>query len=111
MVLVDLHIGMLAHRLHQCPFDLAACDVFGVQDAAGAVSPLAGQVVLGSAGGEFDPPFDQVADRLGAFLDHHADNVLMADAGPGNQGVLHMGIKGVFGREHRGNTPLGVFCG
>src|SRR6185369_6458674 len=53
VVLVDLDIGVLADRCHQGPLDLAAGDVLGVQDAPGAVPPLAGQVVVGAdaAGG------------------------------------------------------------
>ena len=62
----------------------AAGYVLGVQDTTGAVPSLTSQVVGFTAGGELYSPFDQIADRLRPFLDHHPDDILMADAGPGN---------------------------
>ncbi len=99
MVFVDRDIGVLAHRFHQGPFDLPAGDIFGMQDPAGAVAPFAGQVVgiaLGG-GGKLHPPLDQIADGGRTFLNHHPDDLFVTDVGPGRQGVLNMGIKGVFG--------------
>ena len=112
VVFVDLYIGVLADRLHQGPLDFAAGDVLGMQDAPGAVAPFAGQVVVDPpVGGELDPPFDQVADGLRPFLHHHPDHILVADAGPGHQGVFDMGVEGVLVGKDRGDAALGVLGG
>ncbi len=101
VILVNLDVGMLPRCHHQGPLDLASGDIFGMQDPAGAVAPLTGQVVFIAfgGGGEFNPPFNQIAYGVGPFLHHHSHHFFVTDTGPGHHGVLNMGVKGVFGGE------------
>ena len=97
VMLVDLHVWVFPDRLHQGPLDFTTGNVLGMQDTSGTVAALAGQVVALATGGEFDPPFDQVADGLRAFLHHHSHHIFPAYAGASHQCVINMGIEGILG--------------
>ena len=68
----------------------------GVDHAAMAVPPFAGEVIPGiSRGrctGEFHPLFIQPTDIVRSVLDDHAYNFLVAQPGTGLEGVLNVRI-------------------
>ncbi len=112
VVFVDTDIRVALDRFDQRPFDLLAGDVLGVEDAPGAVSPFAGQVVIaGFVPGKIDAPVDQVLDRFGAGFDDPANDVFPCQMSAGDDGVLHVGIEAVFGGENRGDPSLGQVGG
>ena len=64
--------------------------------------------ILAAVPGEMGAKGDQLTDALGAFAHHQLDQVPMAEAGPGDQGILDVRLEGVLGAPHRGDATLRV---
>jgi hypothetical protein len=76
-----------------------------MDDAAVGVPALAGQVrLLVGIQGEAHALADEPADGIGPVLHREADRILVAEAGPGHQGVGDMG-RGRIGFVQYGRHP------
>jgi len=97
-VLDDLDLRRPLHRGDQGALDLRAGGVTaGVRDAVAVVAALAGQAeVAGGVVVEVRAELDELADRGRAVGDQDADGFLVARAGPGDQGVALVLVRGVL---------------
>ena len=66
------------------------------------------RIVVLVAAREVGAEGDQVADALRPLAHHQLDDVAVAEAGAGDQGVLDVRLEGVVGAPHRGDAALGV---
>ena len=104
----QLDIGVGPGAGQESALDLAAGGIPVVEHAAPGVASLASQgeipVFLAI---ELDPILQEGIDRVGASLDHEADDILPAETRPGVQGVPDMGLDRVLVGDHRGDSALG----
>jgi len=107
MAFEHLDIGCHAHAVDQGVLDGGAGGVGHMHDAAVAVAALARQVQLALVLGELGAHLAQPADGLGRVLDREAGRGRVAQAGAGDEGVLHMGLEAVVVGQHGRNAALG----
>ena len=108
MVLEDVDVVARARLVHQGHLQRATGGVGGMHHAAMAVTAFAGQVQAGFLAGELDAGLLQPADAGGAVFDHHADGILVAQAGAGVQRVGDMRGSGILRVDHRRDAALGI---
>ena len=96
----------------QRAFDLAAGDVFGVQDAAFRVPSLPAKiefaVTVTLTFGELHAELDQFLDAGRAFLDNAAHDLLIAQPSSGGKGVAHVALERVLLACDGGDAALCV---
>ena len=112
MILIDPDIGFGAAGFEQARLQFAAGQVGGVQDPVMGMAafPPEGEravPVLGLAA-EIHPVGEQAIDQPRAALDHPAHDGLPAEPGSGDEGVVHMGVEIVGGRQDGRDPALGV---
>ena len=104
-------VGCLAQAgAHRVLYGLAG-GVGDMEDAALAVTALAGQVVALPVAIEGDALVDQPLDGSGAVLDDLAHRLPVAQAGTGFEGIPDMGIDTVLVAVDGGDTALGPVAG
>ncbi len=112
----QLDVGVSAHLIDQGELHCLAGGIGRVEDAAMAVAPFAGQVIVGFALGVLlliegdsllDQPLDGVAGVAGGEL-HHGR---VTQPGPGVERVAHMGFDAVGLVEHGSDASLRIESG
>ncbi len=108
VVLEDADVRMLGRPRGQGGLDGPAGAIFGVQDAAVAVTAFAREVEGPATVGarEFDPALHQPADAAGAASDGELDGIPMAQPGACFQRIGHVRLDRVLRIDHRGQSAL-----
>ncbi len=108
-VLDDLDARLVGGRLDQGPLDLGPGGVAaGVHDPVAPVAALAGELELApGVAVEAGAVFHQALERVGALGDQDPHGLLVAEPGPGQQGVAQVLVRGVVRGEHGGDAALG----
>jgi hypothetical protein len=112
VVFKNLDVGLGGDGGEQGPLDFAAGHVLGVEDAALGMAAFPPQIQLAFAVdfalGELHPDFHQFGNARRPFLDDDADDVFVAQPGPGGQRITHMDFRGVLFAHDGGDAALGV---
>jgi len=109
MVFENLDVGMTDKLFDQGGGYCLAGGIGSMKNTAVTVAALAGQVELSSlVAGKIHAHLDQPVDHRRAVFDSETHGILMAQAAPGDQGVLHMGLHAVLVVQHHGYAALGI---
>ncbi|CAI8894767.1 hypothetical protein EMIT0194MI4_30490 [Pseudomonas sp. IT-194MI4] len=111
----QLDVGPLYGLVEQGSEDRRTCRIGGVDDASMAVTAFAGQVKLETAvfgaglfvTGKGYALVDQPLNRFSAVLDGKAHGVFMAQATPGVEGIVDVGLDSIGVIQDGGDTALG----
>ena len=107
---VILHQGQIGFFFGPCQQGIGnrmAGGVSGVNNASRTVAAFAGQVeMIGAVLGKGDAQINQPLNRGGGVFYGKAHSGFVAQAGSGNQRVLHVSFHTVVFVQHRGDTAL-----
>ena len=116
MALVDGDSRVCADGFGEHPDDLVSRRIEGMQDAAVGVTALAPEVVLAilliavASKIKVGAERDEITHAIGPLADDRFDDITVAKAGAGNEGVVGMGLEAVLGAPHRGYPTLSILA-